>query len=42
MLIKVVPRGQVHGLPKHKFNGDKVCDACIKRKKVRSSFKSKK
>jgi len=32
----------VHGLPSYKFEKDRICDACVKEKQVRSSFKPKK
>ncbi|XP_070055737.1 uncharacterized mitochondrial protein AtMg00300-like [Nicotiana tomentosiformis] len=41
LLNKLVKKGLVCGLPKSSFKDHKVCDACIKGKQVRSSFKSK-
>ncbi|XP_070029457.1 uncharacterized protein [Nicotiana sylvestris] len=42
LLNKLVRKDLVHGLPKSSFKDHKVCDACVKGKKVRSSFKPKK
>ncbi|XP_070050844.1 uncharacterized protein [Nicotiana tomentosiformis] len=42
LLNKLVKKDLVHGLPKSSFKDHKVCDACAKRKHVRSSFKHKK
>ncbi|KAH0751737.1 hypothetical protein KY285_004885 [Solanum tuberosum] len=42
LLNKLVSRDLVRGLPKLKFSEDKVCDACVKGKQIRSSFKPKK
>ena len=41
LLNKLVSKGLVVGLPSIKFNDDKVCDACARRKQVKTSFKSK-
>lgn len=42
LLNKLITKDVVLGLSKLKFREDKICDACIKGKQVRSSFKSKK
>ncbi|XP_019255262.1 PREDICTED: uncharacterized protein LOC109233861 [Nicotiana attenuata] len=42
LLNKLVKKDLVHGLPKSRFKDHRVCDACIKGKQVRSSFKLKK
>ena len=42
MLNKLVSKDLVVGLPSIKCNDDKVCDACVKGKQTRISFKSKK
>ncbi|KAH0682508.1 hypothetical protein KY290_023330 [Solanum tuberosum] len=42
LLNKLVSRDLVRGLPKLKFSDKKVCDACVKGKQIRSSFKQKK
>ncbi|XP_075082561.1 uncharacterized protein LOC142166868 [Nicotiana tabacum] len=42
LLNKLVRKDLVRGLPKSSFKDHKVCDACIKGKQVRSSFKPKK
>ncbi|XP_075095146.1 putative mitochondrial protein AtMg00300 [Nicotiana tabacum] len=42
LLNKLVKKDLVRGLPKSTFKDHKVCDACVKGKQVRSSFKSKK
>lgn len=41
-LNKLAAKNLVLGLPKVQFTSDKVCDACIRGKHVRSSSKSKK
>ncbi|XP_070022337.1 uncharacterized protein [Nicotiana sylvestris] len=40
-LNKLEAKDLVLGLPKVEFTSDKVCDACVRGKHVRSSFKSK-
>ena len=40
-LSKLVKNDLVIGLPKLKFDKDKICDACQFEKQVRNSFKSK-
>ena len=40
-LSKLVKNDLVIGLPKLKFDKDKICDACQFGKQVRNSFKSK-
>ncbi|XP_075109048.1 uncharacterized protein LOC142180851 [Nicotiana tabacum] len=42
LLNKLVKKDLVRGLPKSRFKDHMVCDACVKGKQVRSSFKSKK
>nr|XP_009597079.1 uncharacterized protein LOC104093065 [Nicotiana tomentosiformis] len=42
LLNKLVRKDPVRGLPKSSFNDHKVCDACVKGKQVRSTFKPKK
>ena len=42
VLKKLISRDLVFGLPKLKFSESKVCDACVKGRQKRSSFKSKK
>ncbi|XP_070046189.1 uncharacterized protein [Nicotiana tomentosiformis] len=42
LLNNLVKKDLVRVLPKSKFKDHKVCDACVKRKQVRSSFKPKK
>ncbi|XP_070011032.1 uncharacterized protein [Nicotiana sylvestris] len=42
LLNKLIQKDLVHGLPMSKFKVQKVCDACARRKHVKSSFKSKK
>ncbi|XP_049381315.1 uncharacterized protein LOC125845854 [Solanum stenotomum] len=42
LLNKLVSGDLVCGLPKLKFSDNKVCDACVKGKQTRSSFKPKK
>ncbi|XP_070026120.1 uncharacterized protein [Nicotiana sylvestris] len=42
ILNKLVKKDLVRGLPKSSFKDHKVCDACVKRKQVRSPFKPKK
>ena len=42
LLNKLVSRDLVLGLPKLKFSESKVCEACVKVKQIRSSFKLKK
>ena len=42
LLNKLVSRDLVLGLPKLKFSESKVCEACVKGKKITSSFKSRK
>ncbi|XP_070039729.1 uncharacterized mitochondrial protein AtMg00300-like [Nicotiana tomentosiformis] len=42
LLNKLVRKDLVRGLPKSSFKDHKVCDACVKGKIVRSSFKPKK
>ncbi|XP_075084694.1 uncharacterized protein LOC142167952 [Nicotiana tabacum] len=41
LLKKLVRKDLVRGLPKSSFKNHKVCDACVKGKQVRSSFKPK-
>ncbi|XP_075101839.1 uncharacterized protein LOC142177266 [Nicotiana tabacum] len=41
-LSKLAAKDSVLGLLKVEFTSDKVCDACVREKHVRSSFKSKK
>ena len=41
-LNKFVSKELVRGLPSKRFENTKICDACVKGKHVRSSFKSKK
>ncbi|XP_070040269.1 uncharacterized protein [Nicotiana tomentosiformis] len=41
LLNKLVRKDLVRGLPKSSFKNHKVCDACVKGKQVRSSFKPK-
>nr|XP_009602469.1 uncharacterized protein LOC104097589 [Nicotiana tomentosiformis] len=41
LLNKLVRKNLVRGLPKSSFKDHKVCDACVKGKHVRSSFKPK-
>jgi len=40
-LNKLIYKELVIGLPKIKFENDKLCDACQKGKQVKSSFHSK-
>ena len=40
-LNKLISKDLVIGLPKLKFEKDRLCDACQKGKQVRVSFKSK-
>ena len=40
-LNKLISKGVVIGLPKLKFEKDRLCDACQKGNQVRVSFKSK-
>jgi len=40
-LNRLVSKDLVVGLPKLKFEKDKLCDACQKGKQTRASFKSK-
>ncbi|XP_021741922.1 uncharacterized protein LOC110708121 [Chenopodium quinoa] len=42
LIDKLKTRNLVEGLPSIKFLCDKICDACVKGKQVRTSFKSKK
>jgi len=42
LLIKLISKDLVVGLPSIKYNDDKVSDACAKGKQVKNSFKSKK
>ncbi|XP_019252767.1 PREDICTED: uncharacterized protein LOC109231564 [Nicotiana attenuata] len=42
LLNKLVKKDLVRGLPKSRFKDHRVCDACVKGKQVRSSFKPKK
>ncbi|XP_070020768.1 uncharacterized mitochondrial protein AtMg00300-like [Nicotiana sylvestris] len=42
LLNKLVRKDLVRGLSKSSFKDHKVCDACVKGKQVRSSFKTKK
>ncbi|XP_021725053.1 uncharacterized protein LOC110692355 [Chenopodium quinoa] len=42
LIDKLRTRNLVEGLPSIKFLCDKICDACVKGKQVRTSFKSKK
>jgi len=41
LLIKLISKDLVVGLPSIKYNDDKVCDVCARGKQVRTSFKSK-
>ena len=41
-LNKLISKDLVLGLPKLKFSENKICEACVKEKQIRSSFKSKK
>ncbi|XP_070049622.1 uncharacterized protein [Nicotiana tomentosiformis] len=41
LLNKLVKKDLVHGMPKSRFKDHKVCDACIRGKQVRASFKPK-
>jgi len=41
LLNKLVSKELVVGLPSVKYNDDKVCDTCVRGKKVRNSFKLK-
>jgi len=38
---KLAKHDSVHGLPSYKFEKDRICDAYVKGKQVRSSFKPK-
>ncbi|XP_061360887.1 uncharacterized protein LOC133304840 [Gastrolobium bilobum] len=40
-LNKLISKDLVIGLPKLKFQNDKLCNACVKGKQVKASFKSK-
>jgi len=40
ILNKLIQKDLVHGLPMSKFEVQKVCDACVRGKHVKSSFKS--
>nr|XP_016457078.1 PREDICTED: uncharacterized protein LOC107780968 [Nicotiana tabacum] len=42
LLNKIIKKDLIRGLPKSKFKDYKVCDACVKEKQARSSFKPKK
>ena len=42
LLNKLISKDLVLGLPKLKFCENKICEACVKGKQSRSSFKSKK
>ena len=42
LLNKLISKDLVLGLPKLKFWESKICEACVKGKQIRSSFKSKK
>lgn len=42
LIHKLVSRDLVYGLPKIKFADYKVCDACVKEKHIRQSFKRNK
>ncbi|XP_070041593.1 uncharacterized protein [Nicotiana tomentosiformis] len=42
LLNKLVKKDLVHGLSKSSFKDHRVCDACVKGKQIRSSFKPKK
>jgi len=42
LLNKLISKNLVVELTSIKYNDDKVCDACAKRKQVRTSFKPKK
>ena len=42
LLNKLISKDLIVGLPSIKYNDDKVCDACAKGKRVKTSFKSKK
>ena len=42
LLNKLVAKDLVVGLPSIKYNDVKVCDACVRGKQVRNSFKLKK
>jgi len=41
LLNKLISKDLVVRLPSIKYNDDKVCDACVRGKQVRTSFKSK-
>jgi len=41
LLIKLVSKDLVVGLPTIKYNDGKVCDTCVKGKQVKKNFKSK-
>ena len=41
LLNKLVSKDLVVGLPSINYNDDKVCDACVRGKQVRTSFKLK-
>lgn len=42
LLTKLVVGNLVRGLPNIKFGENKICDACVKGKQTKVSFKSKK
>ena len=42
LLNKLISKDLVRGLPKLKFAENKICEACVKGKQIRSSFKPKK
>ena len=41
LLNKLISKDLVRGLPKMKFAENKICEACVKGKQIRSSFKPK-
>ena len=41
LLNKLISKDLVRGLPKLKFAENKICEACVKGKQIRSSFKPK-
>ena len=42
LLSKLISKDLVRGLPKLKFAENKICEACVKGKQIKSSFKPKK
>ena len=42
LLNKLISKDLVRGLPKLKFSENKICEACVKGKQIRLSFKPKK